>query len=82
MESTPDPDYCLGGYLTLIFHAGVEWVTEREAINSLNWENSCLTASPGTGRAYHPEVKAGTSRESGLDVAFLSSVCLGMKNQG
>ncbi len=41
-----------------------------------------MVASSGRGRAYHPEVKAGTSRESGLDVAFLSSVCLGHEESG
>ncbi len=61
---------------------GFGWVTERGEINHMTWEDSCVTASSGAGRAYHPEVKAGTSRESGLDVAFSGSVCLGHEESG
>ncbi len=48
----------------------------------MTWDDSCVVASPGAGCVHHPKVNAGTSRENGLDVAFLSSVCLGHEESG
>ncbi len=61
---------------------GFDWVAEKDAINSLTWEDSRLVAPPGWGVTLHPEVNAGTPHGAALDMAFLRSVCLGHEESG
>ncbi len=68
--------------LARFFMRGVEWVAERDAMNSLSWEDSCLAASPGRSVTLHRRVNAGTPHESALDMAFRVSVCLGHEESG
>ncbi len=51
-------------------------------MNSLTWEDSCLAASPGRGVTLHPKGERRDAHESGLDVAFSGSVCLGNEELG
>ncbi len=63
------------------FTQGFGWVAERDARNSLTLENSCTSPNLEWARPSH-EGERRDARESRLDVAFLSSVCLGHEESG
>ncbi len=58
---------------------GFGWVTERDAKNSLTWDDSCLVASTGRGITFHPKVNPGRPVKVDLTRPFKVRCVRGMK---